>query len=151
MNTCGFDNQGLVRDIYSKVVTPSKLKASGSAVKIFNTKTNGEDALILKDSLGDDGLGFLNSSNESMIHIETIPHVEYVSNRAEGFEFLMKDFYTATSFVVDLAVDINSGKDVYLVTDIVTGDVLVISTDVKAGEDSDHNQYRDAKVMGLMD
>lgn len=151
MTTYGFDFEGLMRDVRSKAVTLGKLKFSGSGPEVFNAKTNGEDALILKCNLGNDCLGFLNSSNESMVHIETIVHAEYVNNRAEGFELLMKDFYSATSFTVDLVVEINSGKDVYLVTDSFTGDVLLISTDAKNGDDSDHNQYRDAKTMGLMD
>lgn len=152
MITYDFDIKELMSDVRKKAVTLGKLKFSGGAVEIFNAKTNGEDALILKDSLGDDCLGFLNSSNESMIHIETISHVEYVGNRAEGFKLLMKNFHSsAASFTVDLVVEVNSGKDVYLVTDIVTGDVLLISTDVATGEDSDHNQCRDAKAMGLMD
>lgn len=152
MITYGFNMQGLMSDVRKKVVALGKLKFSSRTAEIFNAKTNGEDALILKCSLGDDCLGFLNSSNESMVHIESISHVEYVGNRAEGFSLLMKDFHSsAASFTVDLVVETNSGKDVYLVTDIVTGDVLLIYSDVATGEDSDHNQYRDAKAMGLMD
>ena len=150
MITCGFDDETLMNDIANGTVEIGKLKMYGSGPEILTVKTAGEDALILKCLLGGECLGFLNSTCESEMRIEAVSHDEYVSNRAKFYQTLMRGFFHATSFDVALAIESSTQKDVYLVTDSFTGNVLVISTDSEVGEDSDHAQYRDAKAMDLM-
>lgn len=151
MITYDFDDETLTKDVTAGAVEVGKLKVYGSGPEVLTAKTAGEDALILKCLLGGECLGFLNSVNEEEVRLEIISHDEYVSNHAKCYQLLMRGFFHATSFDVALAVESSTQKDVYLMTDSLTGNVLVISTDAKTGEDSDHNQYRDAKAMGLMD
>lgn len=151
MITCSFDDETLMNDAANGAVEIGKLKMYGSGPEILIAKIASEEALILKCLLGGECLGFLSSSNESEMRIEAVSHDEYVSNRAKFYQLLKCGFFCATSFDVALAVESTTQKDVYLMTDSFTGDVLIISTDSDVGEDSDHAQYRDAKAMDLAD
>lgn len=152
MISFSFDESRLKTDIkIGSVSNLTKLNVFNSSPEVFTAQTNDENAWILKCSSSGECLGLLKSGNEHEVQLEFITHKEYVENRADEISLIMKDFFLAESFAIDLVQECKSGKDSYLVTNLFSGDVLIISTDQKVGKDSDHEEYRLAKFKGLID